>query len=80
MPGRVGLSLKIGLIAAALHTWSIDQHASVIDDVQDHAEAALQRTAVDHGHTTNLDEVLGLFEVSSGGCIGRVRWSGEIAW
>lgn len=66
MPGRVGLSLKIGLITAALHTWSIDQHASVVDDVQDHAEATLQRTAVDHGNTTNLDEVLGLFGRTGG--------------
>ena len=60
MSGRVGLSLEIGLIAAAFHTWSIDQDASVVDDVQDHTESALQRAAVDHGNTTNLDEVLGL--------------------
>ena len=66
MSGRVGLSLEIGLIAAALHTWSIDQDASVVDDVQDDTESVLQRTAVDHGHTTNLDEVLGLLSSAGG--------------
>ena len=57
----IGLSFNIGLIITALHSWCIDQHTTMIDDIHNNTEFAFRWATVDDRNTTNFNEIFALF-------------------